>query len=81
MTWPALYTGLAEHIALGEALRHTTYLPDLAEKRISRLQIHVQAALDGTSLVGAGHRGPGRCRREEVERAAINRASGRTRDR
>jgi hypothetical protein len=23
-TWPALYTGLAPHVALGERLRHTT---------------------------------------------------------
>lgn len=58
-TWPALYTGLAEHIALGEALRHTRHLPDLAWKRISRLQIDLQALFDGTGLIGADRsRGP-----------------------
>jgi hypothetical protein len=54
MIWPALYTGLAEHIALGETLRHTAQLPDLAWKRISHLEIRLQAVLDGTCLVGRG---------------------------
>jgi hypothetical protein len=54
MIWPALYTGLAEHIALGETLRHTAHLPDLAWKRISHLEIRLQAVLDGTCLVGRG---------------------------
>jgi len=49
--WPALYTGLVEHIALGEVLRHTRHLPDLAWKRVSHLQIDLQAVLDGTMLV------------------------------
>lgn len=54
MIWPALYTGLAEHIALGEALRHTEHLQDLAWKRIRHLEIRLQAVVDGTSLVGCG---------------------------
>src|SRR5215218_2882196 len=50
-TWPALYTGLAEHIALGESLRHTQHLPGLAWKRVTRLEISLEAVLDGTGLV------------------------------
>jgi hypothetical protein len=56
-TWPALYTGLAEHIALGEALRHTRHLPELAAKRITRLAISLAAVLDSTALVGSGQTG------------------------
>jgi hypothetical protein len=47
-TWPALYTALAQHIALGERLRHTTpgALSRLSEQRISRLAVRLHAVLD-----------------------------------
>lgn len=46
-TWPALYTALAEHVALGERLRHTTpeSLSLLAHQRLSRLQVQLEAVL------------------------------------
>ena len=46
--WPALYTSLAQHVALGEHCRHTTpaNLRNLANQRISRLRVHLQAVLD-----------------------------------
>jgi hypothetical protein len=49
--WPALYTGLAPHIALGEMLRHTRALPSLSSKRISRLDVNLSAVLDGEGLI------------------------------
>ena len=47
-TWPALYTALAQHIALGERLRHTTpaALSRLSEQRISRLSVRLHIVLD-----------------------------------
>jgi RES domain-containing protein len=47
-TWPALYTALGQHIALGERLRHTTpaALSRLSEQRISRLTVRLQTVLD-----------------------------------
>jgi RES domain-containing protein len=51
--WPALYTALAPHIALGEMLRHTRALPSLASKRISRLDVSLSAVLDCASLLGS----------------------------
>jgi hypothetical protein len=46
-SWPALYTGLALHVALGERLRHTTpeTLSQLGNQRISRLRVELQAVL------------------------------------
>ena len=46
-TWPALYTGLALHIALGERLRHTTpaSLSQFANQRISRLHLELHSVL------------------------------------
>jgi RES domain-containing protein len=45
--WPALYTGLAQHVALGERLRHTTpaTLSALGNQRLSRLRVSLQAVL------------------------------------
>src|SRR5687768_9212106 len=53
-TWPALYTALAQHIALGERLRHTTpgALSRLSEQRISRLTVRLNAVLDCCSSPG-----------------------------
>ena len=47
--WPALYTALAQHIALGERIRHTTpaALARLSEQRISRLTVRLHSVLDG----------------------------------
>jgi RES domain-containing protein len=47
-TWPALYTGLALHVALGERLRHTTpaSLSALGNQRLSRLRVTLQAVLN-----------------------------------
>ena len=46
-SWPALYTGLAMHVALGERLRHTTpdSLRQLGNQRLSRLRVKLQAVL------------------------------------
>jgi hypothetical protein len=46
-TWPALYTGLALHVALGERLRHTTpaTLSALGNQRLSRLRVSLQTVL------------------------------------
>ncbi|MCA9859716.1 MAG: RES family NAD+ phosphorylase, partial [Thermomicrobiales bacterium] len=45
--WPALYTGLALHVALGERLRHTTpaTLSKLAHQTISQLHLELGAVL------------------------------------
>ncbi len=53
-TWPALYTSLAEHLALGERLRHTTpeNLRNLANQRLSRLAVDLQAVIDLCAVVG-----------------------------
>ncbi len=47
-SWPALYTSLAMHVALGERLRHTTResLKTLANQRLSQLQVNLQAVLN-----------------------------------
>lgn len=50
--WPALYTGLAEHVALGEGLRHLKDLSGLARWRTSKLQIRLSAVVDGCSTQG-----------------------------
>jgi hypothetical protein len=46
--WPALYTGLAPHVALGERLRHTTpeTLSLLSNQRLSKLRVVLQAVLN-----------------------------------
>jgi RES domain-containing protein len=48
LAWPALYTSLAQHVALGERCRHTSRenLARLANQRISRRHIRLQAVLD-----------------------------------
>jgi hypothetical protein len=53
-TWPALYTGLALHVALGERLRHTTpeSLAQLGNQRISRLRVKLQAVVMACGLTG-----------------------------
>lgn len=45
--WPALYTSLAIHVALGERLRHTTpaSLAALATQRVSQLRVDLQVVL------------------------------------
>lgn len=47
--WPALYAGLAQHVALGERIRHTTAnaLSALAAQRVSHLSVRLQRVLDG----------------------------------
>ena len=56
-SWPALYTGLAQHIALGERIRHTTRkaLSTLAGQRVSRLRVRLQVVLDGCVEDGCVH--------------------------
>ena len=46
-TWPALYAALAQHVALGERIRHTTpeALRSLGNQRISRLSIDLHVVL------------------------------------
>lgn len=46
-TWPALYTSMAQHVALGERLRHTTpaTLAALANQRISRLHVELDLVM------------------------------------
>lgn len=46
-TWPALYAGLGQHVALGERIRHTTpeALQALGNQRISRLWVDLHAVL------------------------------------
>lgn len=53
-TWPALYTSLGQHIALGERLRHTTpeVLPTLAHQRISRLRVELHTVLVACAPTG-----------------------------
>lgn len=47
-SWPALYTSLALHVALGERLRHTTResLKSLANQRLSRLRVTLHAVIN-----------------------------------
>lgn len=53
-TWPALYTALAQHVALGERIRHTTpaVLHTLAAQRISRLRVTLHRVLMACSPDG-----------------------------
>src|SRR5687767_3611651 len=48
-TWPALYTSIGQHVALGERIRHTTpaVLSKLRGQRISCLYVDLQAVLVG----------------------------------
>jgi len=52
--WPALYTSLALHVALGERIRHTTpaALGALATQRLTRLRLELQAVLVTCAPVG-----------------------------
>ena len=58
-TWPALYTGLALHVALGERLRHTVpeTLSQLAHQRVSRLHVALQSVLVLCSSSGCAETG------------------------
>ena len=53
-TWPALYTALAPHVALGEQLRHTSAeaLARLRFLRLSRLRVKLQSVLVACDPVG-----------------------------
>jgi hypothetical protein len=51
-TWPALYAGLAVHVALGERLRHTRSIAKLKHWRISHLHVELSAVLDLCSPTG-----------------------------
>lgn len=55
-TWPALYTALAPHVALGEQLRHTSadVLSRLATLRMSRLRVHLHAVIVACDPHGCG---------------------------
>jgi RES domain len=52
--WPALYTALAQHIALGERIRHTTAraLSAFDGQRISHLSVRLSFVLDGCETDG-----------------------------
>lgn len=52
--WPALYTSMAPHVALGERLRHTTprSLSQLGNQRLSRLRVRLHAVLDLCAATG-----------------------------
>jgi RES domain-containing protein len=61
-TWPALYTALAIHVALGERIRHTTpaSLGRMKTQRFSELEISLQRVLnvcaaDGCATHGLSH--------------------------
>jgi RES domain len=51
--WPALYTSLAVHIALGERIRHTpeVHLQRLRQLRISHLAVELQAVLNACESI------------------------------
>ncbi len=53
-TWPALYTSLGQHVALGERIRHTTpeALQALGNQRLSRLRIDLQVVLVACAPTG-----------------------------
>lgn len=55
--WPALYTSLGQHVALGERIRHTTpdALAALADQRISRLRVELQVVLVACAPSGCAH--------------------------
>ncbi len=58
-TWPALYTALAIHVALGERIRHTTpgSLHRMKTQRFSELEISLQRVLNLCAADGcATHR-------------------------
>lgn len=63
-TWPALYTALAIHVALGERIRHTTpeSLQRMKTQRFSELEISLQRVLNlcaapGCTAHGLRHTG------------------------
>lgn len=58
-TWPALYTGLALHVALGERLRHTTpaSLAQLRNQRISRLRVTLRIVVIACGPAGCSECG------------------------
>lgn len=53
-TWPALYASLAQHVALGERIRHTTpgALSALATQRPTRLYLDLRAVLVACAPTG-----------------------------
>lgn len=53
-TWAALYTGLAQHVALGERIRHTTpeALYRLGNQRLSRLRVDLHSVLVACAPTG-----------------------------
>lgn len=64
--WPALYTALAIHVALGERIRHTTpdSLQRMKTQRFSELEISLQRVLtlcatDGCVTLGLRHTNDG----------------------
>lgn len=44
--WPALYTGLTQAIVLGEKMRHSAAMDDLAAIRVSELRISLECVVD-----------------------------------
>lgn len=58
-TWPALYTSLAEHVALGERMRHTTAksLNKLGIQRLTCLRVDLREVLVLCAPTGCGEIG------------------------
>ncbi|MCA9881057.1 MAG: RES family NAD+ phosphorylase, partial [Thermomicrobiales bacterium] len=58
-TWPALYTALAIHVALGERIRHTTpeSLQRMKTQRFSELEISLQRVLNLCGATGCASHG------------------------
>lgn len=55
--WPALYTSLGPHVAIGEFTRHVEKLSDLRDVRLTRIRVALTAVLDCRDLevIGVAH--------------------------
>lgn len=70
--WPALYTSLGQHVALGERIRHTTpsSLASLANQRISQLLVKLQVVLDACAPTECAELGISGLTRDDICRPA-----------
>jgi hypothetical protein len=56
-TWPALYTSLGSHVAMGEFTRHVRNIADLSDVRLTRIRVSFASVVDcrDLGLLGVTH--------------------------
>lgn len=55
--WPALYTSLGPHVAMGEFTRHVRDIADLTDVRLTRIRVSLVSVMDcrDLALLGVPH--------------------------